>query len=990
MQIIPDSQWINGLDSVSYSLGPGMYQWSQNVVNRGGIIETRQGFAEVASIPQEDPRGCAIVTIGGVAWLLAAIGEQIYKLNLNIPSDTLHLIPGLSFPSVGVKRQVHFEVCVQAQETLPDNTTRLLPTPKFVVVIQDGRSVPQYWDGVHAGTIHSLYPDTDTTPVGTYLKWAGDRLWVANGRKLHASNLLNPFQFTEEEITASGGFFFLPDNVTGMGVTHDYKSLLVFTDFTTSAIQVGLEDRTTWPNTQDFQRVILPSIGCTSHRTIINMYGMTWWMSHDGLIGLDSALSAFQSSRLDIQDQNMARSKEGINWTTGGGCSGSYGNFLFFSVPSGSKWNNHTWVQDQAVINTLAGISPPAWCSNWTGIRPEQWVTGQIRGTQRCFCISRDLTPTGHQSTIWEAFIGQRMDVPKDGETRKAKDIGCALETRFLGISDAQYVVARWVELDIAEIVGNVSLQVYYCGRRTSYKKIIDTTLTSSVSPGTEEVFNEEGIPVYVPQYRTIRSVTDVHSEDDNDPEIQTDYLRNKDREFSILIQWSGQMAVAKIRLAVDQSSDYMEGGEVVNESLDRRITAEGEGSISGLLSPANSPTGKLTSQFMSPLKPRWVEFPSYDSAVPNGVFFVAELQANPPPGAYPSNTFPVDVNLTSETQGIDIYYTRDNTHPAPPPHQQGTHYPPKPHITMGQTLRAIGTRDGLRNSAEFVGQYTQIQCAQPVFNPVAGDYPPDDFPKTIHITTPTAEAEIRYVVNNTPAHVVTHNSHLYDPLHPPTVDANQYLHARTFKDFYLPSDELVSRYHQILRCATPTCAPDGGAYPSSDYGQSGKSVAMGCTTQGATLRYTINNTDVEHGTPVANPHTIHVHPDDVLRVIAQKSDRINSLTKTATYTTEVEQVSTPVITPNAVVLTGNVHERDVNVSCATTNVTMSYVIVQSGDNTFPSRTVGTHVNASTATIHIGPPTNSIGHRILRVMAFRQDMDDSNVAEGTYDHEGTG
>jgi hypothetical protein len=742
MEIINDAQWINGSDSISYTLGQGSYQWAQNVVNRGGIIETRQGFAEIDAIAQEDPRGVTMVTIGATTWLVAAIGDSIYKLNLNSSSSGLQKIAGLNFPvSFPSRRMVHFEVCVQAQlsvKVVTGNTTSYNTkqiTPKFVVIIQDGVSPPQYWDGTKAGIIdeHPDFKETkpNNTPIGLHMQWAGDRLWVAQGRKIRASNLLNPFQFTEELITASGGFFFLPDNATGMGVTHDYKQLLVFTHFTTSAFQVGIEDRTTWPSTQDFQRVVYPAIGCVSHRTIINMYGMTWWMSHEGLVGLDNALAAYQTTRLDVQDLNMIRSKEGISWANGGGCAGSYSNFLFFSVPSASKWNQHTWCMDQAPINTLSGMAPPVWAANWTGLRPEQWVTGQVGGKQRCFCISRDLTNTGHQSTIWEVFIGQRMDVPMVGTTRTAKDIGCAFESRFYGLSPNQYCKLRWVELDLAEIVGDVKLQVYYCGRRTSYKKIIDTHLTATVSQGTEEIFDpNDSVKVYTPQYRTIRSVTDVHDLDDKDVQVQTPYLRNMDREFSVLVQWSGQMALSGLRLAVDPEPDYLEGASLVDEYLLRNITTEGEGGIGCTLPAPNAPTGRLTSQYMAPTKPRWVEFPAYDSAVPNGVFFVAELIAVPPPGEYPLNNYPIAVTLDSETQGDSIYYTQDGSKPQQPPNPHGELYASnnRPSMLLKQTLKAIGFRAGMNPSPEFSGQYTQAKCEDVILDPPPGGFPPEQF----------------------------------------------------------------------------------------------------------------------------------------------------------------------------------------------------------------------------------------------------------------------
>ena len=989
LQSLPDGQWISGCDSMNYNLGQGFYQWGQNVVNRGGILETRQGFAELASIAQSIPRGCAMVTIGNDSWLLAAIDDKIYKLNLGLATDELHIIPGLSFPST--RRQVHFEVCVQAQETQPNGNTRFLPTPKFVVVIQDGTAEPQYWDGTNAGRIRDLYPTpiNQWTKKGTFMKWVGDRLWVANGKQMYASDLLNPFQFTEQEVTASGGFFYLPDAATGMGITHDYKSLLVFTNFTASAFQVGLEDRTTWPTTQDFQRVILPNIGCAAHRTIINQYGMTWWMSHDGIVGLDNALTSYQSSKLDIQDQNMIRSKAGINWGQGGGCSGTYANFLLFSVPSGSKWNNHTWAMDEAVINTIQGMAPPAWCSNWTGIRPEQWVTGQVRGQQRCFCISRDLTNTGHQSTIWEAFIGQRMDVPKVDGVRRAKDIGCAVETRFMGLSPAQYCDLRWVELDVAEINGNVDLHTYYCGRRTSYKQIINTHLTSSVNVGTEEVFEDGTVRIFVPQFRTIRSYTDVHSEDDNDSGIQTPYLRYRDREFSVLVQWSGQMALCGLRMAVDPRADYQEGTEFPDEYLQRGVTAEGEGQIGVKLPPANAPTGEVQSSFLAPQKPRWVEFPSYDSAVPNGVFFVTELVANPPPGAYPHNHFPITVDLvSSETQGVDIYYTRDGTNPHGPPNQHGTHYTAtsKPSISLNQELRARGERDGMSPSPLLHGRYVQIACEDPVFNPEAGSSPPDAFPITVRLSTPTAGAEIRYVINNGVQPCVTPASTRYDPTSPPQVDANKYLHAKAFKAQYLNSDETIGRYLAIPRCVTPTCAPDGGAYPAADYAGAGKAIAMGSTTQGSRLRYTINNTDMTQGTAATNPFTVHVHVDDVLRVIAQKSDHADSLVKTATYSAEREQCESPTLTPQDGIAYDNNHTMNVVFTSPTSGSTVSYTLQDQGQpDNHPTHDNGNHITTFPTTI-----TFQVGQKIIRAIAFRADLDDSDEVVGTYEHDHSG
>lgn len=973
MEVVLDGKWVFGADSASYDTPQGYYQWSQNVVNTGGLIQTRQGFAEVAAVSQQEPRGLTIATLGGVTYLVAAIGDKIYKYNFNAPNAGLvDISPDVRFPTVSTRRAVHFELCVQARETLPDGTVRSI-NPKFVLVIQDGVSDPCYWDGQHAGKIKTLYPETSTTVKGDYMKWVGDRLWVVKGNRLWASDLLNPLQFEETDVTASGGFFFLSSQVTGMGVTHDYKSLLVFTHFTTSAFQVGIEDRTLWPSTQDFQRQIFPSIGCASHRTIINQYGITWWMSHDGLVGLDNALQAYQTSRMQVRDGNMARSKDGLRWGSGGGCAGNYGNYLFFSVPSGSRYNVHTWVLDQSPIEKLNDQSPPAWASNWTGIRPEQWTTGIVGGVQRCFCISRDLTNTGHQSTIWEAFIGQRMDVPKVDAMPKAKDIGCCVETRFLGLSPAQFAKFMWVKLDIAEIIGNVHLQVYYCGRRTSYKKILDKKLTATVSTGIEEILNpDDPLNIWVPQHRVVSSVTDSHDESDLDSEVQTPFLRNRDREFSLLIMWTGQMALAQVRVGLNQDNDYVEGTDEEQETLSRRITAEGAGQIGPNPPVDNAPTGAVKSQFLSPLRPRWVEFPAYDSAVPNGVFFVSELIATPAAGEYPSNEFPKIVTLTTETLNLDqIRFTLDGSTPTVN-HGQVYSNANKPQVPMNGTLKARGFKQGLSPSPLFVGQYLQAHAGAVTATPSAGAYPPTDFSptKAVVLSTTVAGSKIRWSINNIPAGF--QNAPVTVHVYP-----NNTITAHAEKQYYLNGPRMSARYTQQPKCATPTLDPDGGAHDASDYPMD---VAIATTTQGAHLRYTINDTEVlDNGTNInANHGTVTVQANDVLRVMAQKQGFIDSAIKTATYTLNQQQVSEPHPSPDGGTLD---HARTITLylHCSTPNAVICYT---AGGATVrdPDPSVDQHYrDGDPVQVHVG------GYKMVKTQAYKAGMLDSIVHESEFE-----
>jgi hypothetical protein len=1009
MEYINDELWFSGLDSISNPgrLPAGTYQWAQNVVNRGGMIQTRQGVAEVANKlldikSGEKPRGICLFypfQQGVNPFLVTAIGKYIYALPFPYSEDIneSHRLPNIIFPTA-YPRQVHFEICVQAQTTSTDASAKdltalagmvkLLPSPRFILMIQDGYSQPAYFyfDGRTRKTGH-VVPDTKhpKTPIGDYMKWAGDRLWVAKDNKLHASDLLNPLQFEEEKIEASGGFFYLPSHVTGMGVSHDYKSLLVFTDQTTSAFQVGIEDRPTWPSTQDFQRVVFPSIGCAAHRTIVNQYGNTWWMSHDGLMAMDSALITYQSSRMQVRDRQMSRSKEGVSWSAGGGCAGTFGNFLFFSMPSGSIYNQHTWVMDEAPVEQIA--TPAVWCANWTGLRPEQWVTGDVNGVMRCFCISHDVVPYGQgkQATIWEAFIGQRMDIPRDetpARNRKPKDIGCAWESKFLMLGPNQFAKFRYVELDLAEIIGNVHVQVYYCGRKTSYKRILDKRLQATVTPETEVIFDPDAlVNIFVPQYRTVRSVTDSHDTDDHDTEIQTPYIRSIDKEFSILVTWTGQMAITGMRVCVDPLPDYMEGLDEEDELTARRITAEGTGFIFDTDAPDNNFIQAFTSKYLSPLRPRWVEFPAYDSAVANGVFFVEALVVNPPEGAYLKNTFPKAVTITTPTVGSQIRYSVNGPMPT---HDTGTVYDGAHHpsVPLNGTLRARGFRTHMSPSIPFEGKYTQSQVAAPVFSIPEGGYIASQYPISVVVSTATPNMRMRWTENGANPSPTSGNQ-IIGSSGTISVPANKTLKviAYDFANNYLPSTITSGHYSVKPQVGKPTLTPAGGLYPNSNYDPT-KDITIKTNTAGATLRYTINNEDVENGTFVnAQTKIVPVKANDVLRVIAQKSPFADSEIVSGTYGLIPAKVATPTLDPppRSTYPLGDI---TVTFHCATAGASIAYT----EQNIAEAPDIPTHTHYD-AIVHDGDTHRMhLGHQIIRMIAFRGDMSDSDPVTAEYDH----
>lgn len=869
---------------------------------------------------------------------------------------------------------------------IPDDTVINSVTNSTTIVLNKPTTATA--TGVH----FTLVNRSTGIPIGTWMKWVGDRLWVATGNKVRASDFLNPIQFTETKVLASGGFFVLPDVCTGMGVTVDVKTLLAFTDQTTSTFLAGITDRTQWPTTPDFQKVLFAGIGCVSGRTFVNQYGLSWWMSHDGLIALDSALQTYQSSSIHVRDENMSRSKAGITDWVDKGCGGTYGNFLFFSVPSSTlavtELNHHTWVMNQGVVNTITRLGPPAWASNWVGINPEQWTTGVFHGVKRCFCLSNDKVTGGdfsQQSTIWEAFIGQREDAVfiTDTATKVANDIPCAFETRFYGLSESQYMRFRFAEIDLTEIEGNVHVVVYYCGRRTSYKKILDKHIYARPK-GDETVFDPTGFTsIAVPQYRIIRTVTDLYEASDINTDIQTDRTRMIDREFSLLVTWTGKMAIHGLRLFVDPEGQEIEGICELSEDTDRWLDSFGHGAITDTPAPANTLTTALRSQYMATLTPRWVEFPVFD--VPTGgvsgvtdVFTCETPVFTPPAGGYAS--YPKDITITTATAGASLSVTTDGSIPTQT-HGLITAGTSTTTVSVsdGTTLKAMAFRTGLNDSPVASGLYTMQAVADPTFAPAGATYPVSDFPKSITIATTTSGANIRWTVDGTVPTVTTGNL-ISASSGAASVPSGATLKAIAFKSGFMDSGVTSETYIGQSTVATPTLSPAGGAFATFPL-----SVTVATTTAGAYIRYTTDGSVPTStvGTLInASSGSASVAAGQTLKAKAFKALLTDSGLASGTYTQTVvnPKVPTPTLTPpSGNYFSGSTH--NVTISDTLIGCSLSYT----SDGSTPTPTHGTIVHANSVTIGVHVILGVDATITVKAMAFKAGYVNSDIAQGDYD-----
>lgn len=487
---------------------------------------------------------------------------------------------------------VFFEATIKnVVEDEAGNLTVVDPYP--VLMMGTGFHRQAMWDGT---TARHLSPSEAF--VGAPMKWIGGRLWTASGTTLHAGNLLDPLSTSEESLVADGGYFSFPSDITGLGSTPDQKSLLVFTDYVTYAIQAGITDRTQWRTTVDFQRVLLPGIGCAAPKSVCNQFGLTWWYSHGGLIGIDSALQTYHTSRIHYKDEQMMRSKSVMSPNIKGICCGAFENNLMVSVPSMDRHNAHTWVLDQSVIETNESLAPAAWSGVYTGIRPIEWVTGIVEGESRMFCLSRDYLapaygdyathPWLHKPGVWEPFYGERMDLRTNGVPKRIK---CSFETKMLGLGEGGLSEFCFAELDLAEIDGIVDMEVLYAGRRGGYTSILTKTLTAASGsvgwPYHEDIITSAEVPTitdgstiefFRPQTRMVRTKTVKGGRGSvNDSGIaESIYNQNIDRSFSLLVKWTGKMTVLGLRIFTKPFPEPDAGKCEDDETDDKAVTMDG------------------------------------------------------------------------------------------------------------------------------------------------------------------------------------------------------------------------------------------------------------------------------------------------------------------------------------------------------------------------------------------------------------------------------
>lgn len=544
-------------------LPEGTYKYGLNVLNRTGCISVRPGHDWIISFPkppsetQSNAQGMTLFkTFDGRDFLVAVVDGIIFYSETPF-REWKHLTARLR----GDVKQAYFCQCEASVTTNEDGSIAIVD-PYRLLVIQDGAGRAVVWNGTQEAR-------TERIPIGAAMAWSGNRLWVANGAQLYASDIGDPTSFLESEYIGMGGSFQLPYRITAM---HEAPSvdgaLIVFTEATTHVVQAGVRDRTLWPTTPDFIACLSTSLGCAAPRSVVQQYGLLWWMTRDGLVNLDIAKNSRQSSRINYFDAEMDASKRLLLPNYEGACCGVFGEFLFVSVPYCSAKNKHTWVLDAAPavkvgVDKTSDISqeaaPSVWASVWEGTNPTAWVSGLVAGKTSVYHLS--LGDDGIAS-VWQSFT--------DSEDDNGVPIQWAIETRAMASDGFAKIEPKAVDFRLTNIRGPLTVGAYIApAHRMGYRNIflgstqasVDNMTADSVFPavpGTEfttaSVFRSQLGHFRSPRSTQPRSTMDIRC----DP--QTGITGERDYGYSLLFTGIGHCVFAGFRMLYLPESEVLEG----------------------------------------------------------------------------------------------------------------------------------------------------------------------------------------------------------------------------------------------------------------------------------------------------------------------------------------------------------------------------------------------------------------------------------------------
>lgn len=584
----------DGMDSGSLQsmLSENQYYASMNTVHRGGVVQTRPGFTTTFGMPCGQPQGIKFFQpTGAPPYLVVAVNGFIYVSRWNNGFKEYQLLPNVRFSPLF--RNVYWAVCQQF--TAYDATGQLynLQVPLNILIMQDGVSRAAYWDGQNSGHLNPTPspndsalspPDFDGTPQGEWMAWEGARLWVARGTQLYASDFGNPLKFKEQNYLTNVTSLEMPGNITGMIQPTPTSPMLVFTEVSTSFVRVDIRDRAQWSTTENFITENYAS-GCSSGRSVIRSNGQAYWYAPQGLTNMNYASQQTIDSRFTYLDHQMAISKRYLSSDLTGICAVSVENYILVSVPSGDRWNLHTWCYDQTPLPFIpANMSTiwqgkPGWSSYWTGIRPVEWTTGIINGVENAWCLSFDRDEVNR---VWQAFDGSRTD--------NGCPITAYVETKAHDFGNKNLKKFQFTDLHLVELLGDFDLQAGFACERGAYQPVMTKRIVAT--QGMTAFINGVGDYVPIQSFKTQSRYLRTQENNNRVSECNFCGVESKMKnylgtEFSMLFVWSGRGALKDYRIFAIAGEDDEYWGKCEPDETGEHILTELGCSSLGVTPPA-------------------------------------------------------------------------------------------------------------------------------------------------------------------------------------------------------------------------------------------------------------------------------------------------------------------------------------------------------------------------------------------------------------------
>lgn len=555
-----DALWLKGCKSdTDPGVLPRGYFWlAVNMLNEAGVLTCRPGMRCVVKLPEGKLQGGALFRPKvGLEEMVVVVDGHVYVSPYPFTSwrmlDNLHFLPHA--------KQIYFCLTEQSVQRITTDLESALEViePKAVLIMQDGgNTAPAWYDGSNSGHLRDF---PFQTPAGGPMRWVGDRLWVGVGSNVYASDIANPLSFRELVYLGGVGAFTFPGEVTALAITPslEVRQLLVFTEFNCSLLQANIRQRATWENTEGFQQEVF-SIGCPSQRSVTEHFGGLTWMSNQGVMTLDTAVSTKHTARIPMRDSELHVSKIELHENLDLVAGGAYQKYVLMSVPAHDLFNKHTWVLNNASYESLSDTGGPSWSGYWLGTRPVEWIFGNIATTERCYHLSAD---EDDQNRLWECFLEERLDngcpIPWLLITRGY--FGLTSETQKRLGADCRFCYA---DLALTGIEEDLDLAVFYAGgMRGAFKKLLQKKIKVLRGVFRSGQNYDINTPIFAYKAQARRPRTEDARGQDADVDtgscpIERDKNEDTDECFQLAVAGYGPATIRWIRaLATDENDEY-------------------------------------------------------------------------------------------------------------------------------------------------------------------------------------------------------------------------------------------------------------------------------------------------------------------------------------------------------------------------------------------------------------------------------------------------